>query len=740
MTRLAARRPADLGPYVVDGALLGHPDGARSAVIATGELDLNALEPARAAQVVESFGRFCSALDSPLQLLVRVREVSAHVAASARNEHSTPREAAMRHHWQRRLAEQPAFARTVHVVVRARQEGALRERVERICDALRATGLAPRLLQDAELAGFVGDGLRVDLAVPWKEYPDHLEIGNDVIRGYVLRRFPGHAISPGWLAPLIHVQAGCDIAVHMAPAALGDALSSLARRLRDFSAHRMLEAERGQVGDAHVEAAICSALSLRDRLARNLARPLHVTLTACVRSREPGDLRRRCDLVRVAFAAALARVEPAHFRHLAAYLTTLPACTDLIGGAKLVESRAAATFFPWVDASAADPTGYRLGATRRGNLVRLDPFDAQRHTNANIAVLAASGHGKSYAIGLLVMEAADHGVSTVIIDPEGEYRSLVEALDGVCLELSPGTGAAVNVFDAAARDTEAAVTSVVELASVLCGGLTEIERAEVDRAARGACARSQRERRTPLLEDCVAPLQQHAPRVATVLGRHCTGALGALFNRETTVRIGPGASVISLRDLPEEHVPAVTLIVARWLWDLVRRRDTRRHIVFDEVGALSAHAPLRALLVQLARRCRKHDASLVVATQNAQDLLATEEGRVVATNCATVLLGGHGAAETALMEPAFGLTVGQRRFLETAARGEFLLLARDRRLEMRVEAPHLHRLVLEGSARARGDEKNPLTSSQGRPQDMGAPGRADPKMWENQGASEGRPG
>ena len=127
------------------------------------------------------------------------------------------------------------------------------------------------------------------------------------------------------------------------------------------------------------------------------------------------------------------------------------------------------------------------------------------------------------------------------------------------------------------------------------------------------------------------------------------------------------------------------------------RDDPRpRHIVFDEVGALCVPPPLRALLVQLARRCRKYGASLVVATQNAQDLLGTDEGSVVATNCAIVLLGGHRPAETARMEHAFGLTDPQRRFLETAARGEFLLLAGDRRVKMRIDVPPLHRAVLTG--------------------------------------------
>ena len=126
----------------------------------------------------------------------------------------------------------------------------------------------------------------------------------------------------------------------------------------------------------------------------------------------------------------------------------------------------------------------------------------------------------------------------------------------------------------------------------------------------------------------------------------------------------------------------------------MRRERRRRHIVLDEVGALCVHPALRELLVQLARRCRKYGASLVVATQNVEDLLRSEEGSVVATHCATVLLGGHRAAEAAHMERAFGLTEGQRRFVEHAPRAEFLLLAGRRRCEIRVDVPELHRAIL----------------------------------------------
>jgi type IV secretory pathway VirB4 component len=292
----------------------------------------------------------------------------------------------------------------------------------------------------------------------------------------------------------------------------------------------------------------------------------------------------------------------------------------------------------------------------------------------------------------------------VVIDPEGEYEPLIGALGGDYLRLAPGCGAALNVFEAgdldegeAARRAEV-VAAVVDLVNVLCGeSLDEVERAHVDAAASAALDRARGRRRPALLGDCLAPLRAACPRVATVLGRFCTGPLGELFNRPTTLRLDGPVAGVSLRDLREELVPAATLVVAEWLWSLVRRQRAQRHLLFDEVGLLCAHAPLRRLLTQLARRCRKYGVSLVVATQNAGDLLATEEGTVVATNPSIILLGGHRGAETARMQRAYGLTDAQRHGLESAARGDFLLLAGDRRLGVHVDQPPLHHALLTGT-------------------------------------------
>ena len=702
--------------------------GRLSAVLATTDLDIDALDPARKAAAAAAFERMCHTLERPMQLLVRVRRLTDPDMPPAEGQHSRLDDA-MRRYWADQIRDGERHTRQVFVILSAQTSAALDSACAQACDRLGALGVGAHRLDGDDLYAVVADGFDVSGATTWSEHREHAAVGDHVVCGHALQRLPGHPVSPGWLAPLLAVQVEVDIAIHLEPAPLGDALGRLNRRLRDFSAHRMLEVERGALGDVHVDIGLDAATALRERLARNLGRPLHLSVIATARATSIDELQARSDVLRLGFASALIGVDVTHFRHLAAHVSTLPLGVNALRASKLVDSTAAATCIPWIEAGCSDPDGYRLGAaTRSGLPVRVAPFDTARHSNPNIAVFAASGHGKSFAIGTLVLEAAVAGVNSVIIDPEGEYRGLVTALGGRYLELAPGTDAAVNVFEGAVDDPEETIAAVVDLVTVLCGdGLGDVERAVVDAAGRDALQRALSEHRTPLLEDCLPMLDLEARPVAMVVRRFCTGGLGALFNRPTSLKVDSGVCAISLRDMPPEHVAAATLIVARWLWELVRRDRRRRHIVFDEVGALCVHRPLRDLLVQLARRCRKYSASLVVATQNAQDLLGTDEGSVIATNCAVVLLGGHRAAETARMEHAFGLTEAQRGFLETASRGEFLLLAGDRRVAMRIEVPELHRSILTDET----ETAYPLDASPLDSQDMGAPGRLSPKIWDH---------
>ena len=117
---------------------------------------------------------------------------------------------------------------------------------------------------------------------------------------------------------------------------------------------------------------------------------------------------------------------------------TLPLGVEALSAGKLVELCGRGHVHP---VGRDRMLGSRRIPARRGDHLRTSgkvaPFDTTRHPNPNIAVFAASGHGKSFAIGTLVLEAAVTGVNSVIIDPEGEYRGLVARSAGATSSSRP---------------------------------------------------------------------------------------------------------------------------------------------------------------------------------------------------------------------------------------------------------------------------------------------------------------
>jgi hypothetical protein len=660
-------RGGGAGYVSIEGGRIETKDGSQAGVLRCDEVDLLALEPRRIEAAVAAFDALLRSLSTELALTVGVQ-------------------------------------RGVTVTIRGPDPGTVERQVASVVDTLLAVGLPARRLGRGELRERLA-AAGVDLhRTTWAESARHAAFGGRLARAALLDHLPGGKVQAGWLAALIRCPVDAVIAIHFIPTSRDLAVRLLGRRLRNLSAHRLQESERGMVPDAAVEVGLRAARELRDRLARNAGRPLRLWITAVAYGEDEASLDAAWARLRSAFAATGATCRPAHFEHRAAALSVW-GLGPSVGPGKLVDSQAAASCIPWLQTEIDDPDGYRIGRMVDSGLpVSVAPFDETRHVNANIGIFAASGQGKSFLIGGLLIEARRHGVEALVVDPEGEYRELMRRLGGSWVDLI--TEAAIDPFDLG-QDAASACATVVDVCALLYPGITEDERTAVETAARvvlgwrrAAVEGDGQDGRPPggtRLRECARLLDRSAPRVARVLTRFLDGSLAGCLDRPTSPVWSEPLLAVSHREVREELVPVTTYLLGRMLWQIARHSPRRRHIVIDEVGMLSAHPALRSLLAQLARRARKYGSSLVVATQNVQDLLATEEGTVVASNCAILLCGGHRAVEVAAMERAFGLTEEQRRRLERAGRGEFVLLAGNRRGIIEVDLPDLYDAKICGS-------------------------------------------
>ncbi len=668
-------------------------DGVWIGVLGTADCDLGAVGEQAVARFHHAMTGLLNGLTSPIQLLMVARqwETEALPASDLAVEDSV--QTAMARHAQTHLTVHAPLRRRVFLVVSGNDSAHLEHAIGTVARLLAGAGLGTWRLLGTDLYD-----LFAELEEPWHESITEVTTPLGVARGTSLIRLPGGAVDARWLLPLVMLPLAGDVAIHLRPVAQADALRTLRRRLRDHSAQQLVDLDAGRVDDVKVDVAIDNVSTLQQRLASNASRSIELAVTAVARSADRKRLDTATAQLLSAWALTSAHAVPTHFQHSDTLLSVLPLALNPAGQWKLSDTLAAATALPWGQVEVNDAGGYRLGHTRHGQTpVCLDPFASDVATNANVAVVATSGHGKSFTLSTLVIEATRCGRDVVVIDPEGEYRALIERLGGRYLDLGSGGVSSLNILETglSAAETVAATGEMVDL---ICGGLDPGDRSAVEKAALTSLAQAT-PGRPAVLADLMPRLAETSPRVARILERYSTGPLGELLSRPTTIDLATtGVCGIGFRDVAHEIVPTITLVVAQWLWTQIRRERRRRHIVVDEVGLVLEHAALRRLIVQLARRCRKYDASLIVATQNAGDLLAADDLTVVATNAATVLLGGQRPIDIARMASAFGLTSDQARFLEAAQRGDFLLLSGSRRAEVMIDVPELYAQMMSGAA------------------------------------------
>jgi KaiC/GvpD/RAD55 family RecA-like ATPase len=646
----------------------GAPD---IAVIRTGSLGFAGAAEGDRLRWISSFRRLLDGLDGPLQVLIEV----VPGAGSASSDQASPvdfddmRGADVC--FADRLALSPAAHRFETSLITSRAHAG------RLEPALHELGVRFELTARTAQGCF------------GQELANRYRHAGGFSRSWYVERLPGTELDAGWIFRLLPQELNLRLSWHATPLPVAWIVDYLQRQLVNMRASRLVEQDAQGAADPVLAGALPNAEDLQRRLSSSQDKAFHVamylTLTsATVEELEAGALR-----VESAARAVLCSLQPCTLRMFDGFLATLPLGVDPLGRNRVLDSTALVTFFPWLEPDLQQPGGLVVGRnSATGAPVLVDPFDQRRYSNANIGVFGHSGAGKTYLLSSLALGALGRGVQVYVIDPEHEYGTLARQVGGVDVQLSLGSGHALNVLDLRPSDCRdeswlgPAAADAVDLCATICGGLDEAERAHLEAAVRTAYD----ELEQPLLRDVAARLSAGS-RVATILQRWVRGSLGQMFSSPTNVDLEAPIVTFGMRELRDEMVAPVHFLLAEALWARIKRKDRRRLLVVDELGLLFEDATIRRFVVSLARRIRKYDGSLVFATQNPSDLLSSDQGTVVATNPAVVFFGAQRPGEAAKLQEAFHLSARQRAFLEGARRGDFLLAAGADRLAVQVQAP-----------------------------------------------------
>ena len=178
------------------------------------------------------------------------------------------------------------------------------------------------------------------------------------------------------------------------------------------------------------EIALEDVSRLRDEVQRGRERLFHSSLSITLHA---GDGRALDEMTRRAkghFAATLGKLDTLPFRQREGLISTLPLALNLLGTWRTLDTSSLARLFPFSPPDLDTRSGTLYGVDLRAcSPVVYDPWDGT-HLNANTAVLARSGSGKSFATKLGVLRGVCRGVRAYVIDPEGEYADMARAAGG----------------------------------------------------------------------------------------------------------------------------------------------------------------------------------------------------------------------------------------------------------------------------------------------------------------------
>ena len=522
-----------------------------------------------------------------------------------------------------------------------------------------------------------------------------IRIGDRLTRSLHLGRWP-RSLAPGFLQGLMAAGAPMDLSVHVGPIPAEQAARTLEWQKVRFESAQSLSFKRGRTMSPEAEIALEDVTRLRDEVQRGRERLFHASLSVTLHAKDEASLKEMTQRAKAHFAATLGKLGDLSFRQREGLLSTLPLGLNAVAEWRTLDTSSLARLFPFSPPDLDTRSGTLYGIDMRAcSPVVYDPWDGT-HLNANTAVLARSGSGKSFATKLGVLRGLTRGVTAYVIDPEGEYADMARAAGGRVL--SPGVeGQGMNPFVIDRGDDEELlqrIGSLRRLIEVMVGErLSADRRASLDHALAGYYA--QHRDRTGF-RDFYAYLQSEAPDIAHLLRPFATGSLRNLLSDEGDDLLSNEAlvTVFDLRLLEPELRPAAAMVCTETVWAAAAQNPKPRLLVVDEVWSIMQHPEGAAFMVSMAKRARKHRLGLQFITQDVQDLLSEDSsrtitghsGRALLQNAAFKLLLQQDAAAISTVGAAFDLPEDLQRWLLSCPRGDGLLLARGQRFPVRIEA------------------------------------------------------
>lgn len=525
-----------------------------------------------------------------------------------------------------------------------------------------------------------------------KVHSDKIRINNVYAKTFFVYSYPNF-LEWNWLSPVINWDVKFDMSIYVYPVDSARVQKYLRKRLTQLHSERSINAEKWLINDPWLEAQIQDVEELRAKLTRGMEKYFHMGLYITIYSENEDGLNRIWKDIETLLAWRNVLQKQSFLRAEQGFISTGPFAKDDLWVYRNISTWGLSTTFPFSSSTLSHDDGILYWVNTHNNSLIL--FDRFRTENANMCVFAKSGSWKSFAVKLEILRMLMLGIDVIVIDPENEYRPLVDTVWGSYLDVSLNSNERINPFDLplAMKDHEekpgdllrSAVINLLGLMNLLLWKLTPEEESLMEKALittyslKGITIEDDSiiGKEIPVMHDLQSVLEtmDGAKSLVTRMEKYTSWIFAGIFSKSTNVDLKDGLQVFSVRDLDDILRPTTMYVILNHIWNKVRSSNKKRIMVIDEAWNIMQHDDSAKFLFGLVKRARKYNLWITTITQDVEDFAASKYWKPIITNSSIQMLLKQSSASIDALQNIFKLTEQEKYILLNSAIGQGLFFA-----------------------------------------------------------------
>jgi conjugal transfer ATP-binding protein TraC len=538
-----------------------------------------------------------------------------------------------------------------------------------------------------------------------------LQIGDTFVRTIYTYAYPD-VLEGNWLSPLINWDIKFDISMFVYPVDSARVMRFLRKRMTQLRSQLAINRDKGLIGDPHLDAQIQDVDELQQALTRGQEKYFHLSLYITTYAENEDELKKISNTLDVMLAGRNILTKQSFLRAEQGFIATGPFARDEVNVFRNISTKGLSTTFPFSSNSLSQDDGVFYGInTHNNSLIIFDRFQSE---NANMCVFAKSGWGKSFAIKLEILRSLMLGTDVIVLDPENEYKALVDTVGGTYINISLNSHEKINPFDLPRwlKDTEShpwdllrgAVVNMIWLLRLMLGVITPSEEAILEKALittyslKGITMDddSVEGKEIPLLKDLHSVLEtmEGARGITERLEKYVFGVFAWVFSQPTNVDLKGGLVVFSVRDLDDILRPIAMYTLLNYVWNVARSSEKKRMLVVDEAWNIMQYEDSAKFLFGLVKRARKYGLGVTTITQDVEDFMGSSYGKAIVTNSSIQLLLKQSPASIDVLQDIFKLTEQEKYILLNASVGTWLFFAGGEHVGIQILASYFEEKII----------------------------------------------